>query len=119
MNKQIVLKQIKNTRKVLQKYRLTSLFIFLIIVTMDLFYFKDTSDKGILVIILLWLFLVTIFAWKSNITLVVVIAYIIAFAFVHAFYPVDPVAERISTLIFIFLLCAITQQFIDIRKGRL
>ncbi|OGH34573.1 MAG: hypothetical protein A2958_00020 [Candidatus Levybacteria bacterium RIFCSPLOWO2_01_FULL_38_13] len=103
--------------KILKPFRMMLLMLFFIGVFVDVL-LPVGSDIRLFPLLLLWIFIIQFFAFKSTATLKVALGFLGVVFFLFLFARNHPSLDRFSTWIYFFLLIGIIQQFREISSQK-
>lgn len=96
--------------RILKPFRMMLLMLFFIGVFVDVL-LPVGSDIRLFFLLLLWIFIIQLFAFKSTVTFKVALSLLGVLFFLFFFDRNHPILDRFSTWIYFFLLIGIIQQF--------
>jgi hypothetical protein len=108
----------KKLKKFSKKYKNFLLGAFFVGILWDIFFIPNHTDKGMLLLIVLWYLITYLLKLRSTATLRLTLLLLVLLGFVYTFFHTSISLERLATWVYLFVLFALVQQFFEIRKSR-
>jgi len=111
MRKYISTIQVTHFFNFIHRYRVATLFFFIIGITVDIFFIHAPSDIRLFLLLLLWLINSKVYGFNSTTTFKITFIYLVILLFLFIFFRNSYMSERMATWIYLFLTVGIIQQF--------